>query len=172
MSTQLEHSEMVKQLAKPGEQIVDQMSDANLYMLLIAAEQLVSVGNYLDRLKKQAFYNKDSGIAYVGKAHELPTYILTPDRAERLHMAIGVAGEAAELLECTLKELTENSFDVDNAIEELGDLEFYLNGYRRSIFVSRTFTLAHNLNKLSTGKKARYPNGYSDAAAQERADKA
>jgi NTP pyrophosphatase (non-canonical NTP hydrolase) len=50
-----------------------------------------------------------------------------------LHMALGFVGEVAELQEpfedyCDLKPL-----DVENVVEELGDMEFYLEGLRQGI---------------------------------------
>ena len=47
---------------------------------------------------------------------------MTPERAHLLHMAMGISGEVAELL------LAVESEDTENAIEELGDIEFYLVG--------------------------------------------
>jgi len=61
---------------------------------------------------------------------------LTPEDCHILHMAVGVAGEGGELLECFLNAgLYSGStgvflerFDRENCTEELGDLEFYLEG--------------------------------------------
>lgn len=47
---------------------------------------------------------------------------LTPEKCHLLHMAIGISGEAAELLEAHVEE------DAENVEEELGDLLFYLTG--------------------------------------------
>lgn len=46
---------------------------------------------------------------------------LTPEKCHLLHMAVGISGEASELLGA-------NVDDMDNIIEELGDIEFYLEG--------------------------------------------
>jgi hypothetical protein len=54
-------------------------------------------------------------------------------------------------------------------VEELGDLEFYMEGLRQATGITREETLAANIAKL--GK--RYQNHlYSDGQAQSRADKA
>jgi hypothetical protein len=57
-------------------------------------------------------------------------------------------------------------------IEELGDLEFYMEGLRQGFGITREEVLTTNIYKLALGPKARYKGGkYSDKAAQDRADK-
>ena len=52
---------------------------------------------------------------------------LTPEKADLLHMAAGISGEAGELLDCIKKHVIYNKpLDRENAIEELGDIEAYL----------------------------------------------
>lgn len=98
---------------------------------------------------------------------------LTPEMAHNLHMAVGVAGEAGELLDAIKKAAIYcKAADVENIIEELGDLEFYMEGIRQGFGITREQTLEANIYKLATGPKARYKGGkYSNQAAQERADK-
>lgn len=84
------------------------------------------------------------------------------------HMAVGVSGEAGELLDAIKKYWVYNKpLDRTNVIEELGDLEFYLAGMRLLLGVTRDQVLEANYEKL----KVRYADGYSDEAAQQRADK-
>ena len=94
---------------------------------------------------------------------------LSPEKADLLHMAVGVAGEAGELLDAVKKATIYNKpLDRENMIEELGDLEFYMSRVRQLIGVSRDEILEHNYAKLSK----RYAKGqYSNEQAQERADK-
>lgn len=94
---------------------------------------------------------------------------LTPERAELWHAGTLCATEACELLDAIKKYVVYNKpLDLDNVLEELGDLEFSLEMIRQNLRLSRDFILAGNMNKL--GK--RYGEGtYSDKAAQERADK-
>lgn len=98
---------------------------------------------------------------------------LDPRKADLWHMATGVSGEAGELLDCVKKNVAyDKPLDLENLTEELGDLEFYLQGLRSITGISREDCLKHNLQKLLTGKNARYAEGiYSDAQAQTRADK-
>jgi NTP pyrophosphatase (non-canonical NTP hydrolase) len=95
---------------------------------------------------------------------------LTSSSANLLHMAVGVSGEAGELLDAIKKHVIYGKpLDVANVIEELGDLEFYMEGLRAELGIFREETLAANKMKL-LGK--RYASGtYSDDQAINRADK-
>lgn len=98
---------------------------------------------------------------------------LTPKKMNLLHMAVGIAGEGGELLDGIKKHVVYNKpFDRENLVEELGDLEFYMEGAREEAGITREETLLYNANKLSKGENARYKEGYSDQAAQDRSDKA
>lgn len=89
-------------------------------------------------------------------------------RMHLLHMAVGVCGEAGELLDAVKKASIYNKeLDRKNVVEELGDLEFYMEGLRSGLGITRHETLQGNVEKL--GK--RYGQVYSDQAAQARADK-
>ena len=94
---------------------------------------------------------------------------ITPEEAHLLHMAIGVSGEAGEILDNIKKHVIyKKPFDRTNMVEELGDIEFYLEGIRQGAGITREECITHNIAKLST----RYHKGsYSDTQAHERADK-
>ena len=99
---------------------------------------------------------------------------LSPSKCNILHMTIGISGESGELLDAIKKHIMyDKPLDRDNVIEELGDLEFYMEGLRQELAISREQTLAANVHKLLTSDKARYKMGkYTDQQAQDRADKA
>lgn len=93
---------------------------------------------------------------------------LTPEQANLIHLAMGISGEAGELLDAIKKHVIYNKpLDRDNVVEELGDLEFYMAGLRNSINASRAEVIHGNQTKL----EKRYPSKYSDKDAQERKDK-
>jgi hypothetical protein len=98
---------------------------------------------------------------------------LTPEKVNLWHMATLIAGEAGELLDAVKKHVVYNKeLDVPNVIEEMGDLEFGLEGARQALQLARNTILKANEVKLLTGKKARYKEGtYTDKQAQDRADK-
>ena len=75
---------------------------------------------------------------------------LTPTDCHLIHMAIGLSGEAGELLDAIKKPtIYRKPLDPDNVIEELGDLEFYMEGLRQALGITRQQTLEHNIAKLS-----------------------
>lgn len=94
---------------------------------------------------------------------------ITSFDAGALHMAIGISGEAGELLDAIKKgAIYRKEYDRKNIIEELGDIEFYLEGIRQHFDIPRELTLDGNIEKLSV----RYATGkFSNQQAQERADK-
>lgn len=94
---------------------------------------------------------------------------MTGPEAHNLHMVVGIAGEAGELLDAIKKNVIyRKPLDLENVIEELGDIEFYLEGLRQSVGVTREETIQANIKKLGV----RYEGfKYSNEAAQARADK-
>ncbi len=94
---------------------------------------------------------------------------ISPLQAHLLHMAVGVSGESGELLDAVKKHVVyQKPLDRANVLEELGDLEFYMEGLRSAVGITRQETLDANMKKL--GK--RYEGfKYSNEAAQTRADK-
>lgn len=93
---------------------------------------------------------------------------LSSGEVDLWHGATGVVGEAGELIDAVKKHVVYNQqIDIANIIEELGDIEFYLEMIRQNLGITRKETLLHNMEKLNK----RYTEGYTDLAAQERADK-
>lgn len=94
---------------------------------------------------------------------------LTPEMAHAWHMATGIAGEAGEALDAVKKyAIYCKPIDRENVVEELGDLEFYMEGLRQGLNITRQETLDHNIAKLSVRYSSKQ---YSDTQAQARADK-
>lgn len=94
--------------------------------------------------------------------------IMTIDQSHLVHMALGIASEAGELVDAVKEHAIYNtSLDIKNIIEELGDLEWYMEGMRARLGLTREEILCYNIDKLNR----RYPNLYSDKDAQQRADK-
>lgn len=95
---------------------------------------------------------------------------LTPEKAHLWHMGTGVSGESGELVDAIKKAaIYAKPLDRENVIEELGDLEFYMEGVRQGLGITREETLEYNMKKL--GK--RYSSGtYQNQHAIDRVDKA
>ena len=86
-----------------------------------------------------------------------------------IHMILGVSGEAGELLDAIKKSVIyRKQLNRENVIEELGDIEFYLEGLRQELGIVRQECIDANIAKLLK----RYKNlSYSDNSAIIRADK-
>lgn len=94
---------------------------------------------------------------------------LTPLQASILHMAVGVSGEAGELLDAVKKHAVyQKQLDFDNVREEAGDILFYLTGLLNELGLTINECMEANVEKLSK----RYPEKrYTNEAAIARADK-
>jgi len=62
---------------------------------------------------------------------------LTAEEADLWHGATGVAGETTEVLEAITQMFITGSLDVQNMVEELGDIEFYMEAVRQNIGTAR-----------------------------------
>lgn len=119
-------------------------------------------------MNNQNFTHADM-VRGLAKPGEVIAAELSAHNAHLLHMAIGICGEAGELIDAIKKSAIYNKpLDLVNVVEELGDLEFYMEGLRQGLLIDRDTTLQANIDKL--GKRYKGFN-YSDSAAQARADK-
>ena len=85
-----------------------------------------------------------------------------------MHAALGLSGEAGEFSDCAKKYLGYGQeLDCENAVEELGDLLWYVALGCESLGVSMADVAQQNIDKL----KKRYPEKYTDFHAEERLDK-
>lgn len=160
------YANMVKGLAKPGEEIAAKLRDpASAAHAAESVYDIMTEGRSLDCMKKAVVYGKGSLPVGLGFFPDFTK--LTGEQAHMLHMAIGIAGEACELLEAVCASIAGNR-DRVNEVEELGDLEFYLEGYRQATDISRDEVLKANFEKLAKRYKG---HKYTDEQAIERADK-
>jgi len=94
---------------------------------------------------------------------------LHDQKLDLLHGAVGISGEAGELLDAVKKHWVYNKpLDVTNVIEELGDLRFYMQATMNVLGISEQQVVQENANKLCVRYKQLR---YSDEAAQRREDK-
>lgn len=67
---------------------------------------------------------------------------LSSGGADLWHAATGVAGETGEIIEAVLLHIdSADAIDRDNMVEELGDMEFYLEQTRQNLRIDRNETL-------------------------------
>lgn len=85
-----------------------------------------------------------------------------------LHAAVGLAGEAGEVLEMIKKSwVYDKPLDFSKVEEEMGDVLHYFTMLCILTNLDWTTVIENNMAKLAK----RYPNGYSNSAAIARADK-
>lgn len=89
--------------------------------------------------------------------------------AELAHIALGLAGEAGEIVDAIKKNVVyHKDLDIGNLLEELGDLRYYMQALMNMYGWSMDLVEGTNMRKLN----ARYPQGsYSNQQAIDRADK-
>lgn len=171
------HPDMVTQLAKPGAAIREKLDMAKFISLMRISASMVTSGDQLDRVKKLTVYNKAEADVAFPEAYTLPSVQglglalqgMTDEKAHLLHMAVGFAGEATEMLRAVLDHVLGADLDLDNVVEEGGDAAFYLQGILNQVDIGMNTVLRHNKFKLLGG---RYASGkYSDEQAIARADK-
>ena len=121
-----------------------------------------------DLLKSRSFAQLAADLAKPGGQIALDL-AQNPAACHLLHMAVGVSGEAGELLDAVKKAVIyQKPLDRENVVEELGDLRFYMAGLMNALDITEAELVEATNKKL--GK--RYASGsYSNSQAQERADK-
>jgi NTP pyrophosphatase (non-canonical NTP hydrolase) len=93
---------------------------------------------------------------------------LDPFTYDMLHAALGISGEAGELLDAVKKSfIYRKVLDRENCKEELGDILWYIALACRTLGTTFEELMEQNIAKLSK----RYPDKYSDIHAIARADK-
>ena len=85
---------------------------------------------------------------------------LGSEKMNLAHMAMGISGEAGEVLDIVKKHFAYNKpLDTAHLLEEIGDCVFYISGLIAMIDASWDEVLQVNVAKL----EARYPAGKFDA---------
>lgn len=157
---------MVRNLAKPGEKILETLTDERLNTVMTALGFIVGATDELDAIKKVCIYNKENLAVNLHIDGPYSAADVTVEKAHLLHMTIGVIGEAGELADAIAQHVSGVELDVENVREEVGDLLFYLQGIIGHLGISLEEVMLANKAKL-LGK--RYASGgYTDAAAQAR----
>lgn len=83
------------------------------------------------------------------------------------HGALGLAGEAGEVVDMVKKAVMFNKpVDETKLTEEMGDVIYYMAVICRAVGTDFEKIMAQNIKKL----EARFPNGFSEAAALARKD--
>jgi NTP pyrophosphatase (non-canonical NTP hydrolase) len=83
---------------------------------------------------------------------------MTPEEQELSNIAMGVGGEAGEIVDLLKKVIHHgHSMDIDHLTKELGDLKYYLTRLMMFFGISEEKVMIENVLKL----RARYPEGFN-----------
>lgn len=119
--------------------------------------QEINAKKYIELSERTCKYIPEDGI------------IIQPEMYNLLHAALGMSGEAGELVDIVKKSFIYNKpLDKNHAKEEIGDCLWYIALACRTLGVSFDELMYDNISKLSR----RYPDRYTDEHAVARADKA
>jgi NTP pyrophosphatase (non-canonical NTP hydrolase) len=123
----------------------------------------------LDQLAIKIDSDHRDMVAKLAKSGALVLADLDPVRVNLWHAWTGIVTEVGELGDAIKAMVIYNrQLDMENVVEELGDIEFHLQQFRQQLCIRRGETLTANMQKLAK----RYPNWqYSDDNANTRADK-
>lgn len=90
------------------------------------------------------------------------------EKANIAHAAMGIGSEAGEIMTTVKRHFAYNQpLDRVNIKEELGDLLYFMQMLMNATDMTLEQVMMENMAKL----EKRYPQGYSDQAAKDRADK-
>lgn len=156
--------------------------------LLLLLQAGVEMANIVDQVKKTMIYDKPFDTdAFRNSCSQLSEdldkmsnqahRIATPEDTESLlfepnlrlvHGAIGMYGEAGELLEAMAKHLETGELDLTNVAEETGDSDWYKNLIHSETGITEEQSRAAVINKLTNKLTGRYKDGFSNEAALDR----
>lgn len=102
------------------------------------------------------------------QAQALRTAKEMDDGGNLMHAALGLADEVGEFCKAVKASFVyDKPFDTENAVEELGDILFYISLACHALKIPMDLPAVKNIEKLYK----RYPDKYSNEAALARADK-
>lgn len=167
----LPYSEFVQSRCKSGEDIKASLNDIDMNELLGSIHLAVIQADVIDQDKKVCIYRKkrtEPKLLDIGLDISIDASAMTGEQCDMVHMAALLVGEAGEYADAVLKHVVFGEpQDTENMIEELGDILFGVQKECNRLGITMEEVIKRNQDKL----EKRYPSGYSDKAAQERADK-
>jgi NTP pyrophosphatase (non-canonical NTP hydrolase) len=120
----------------------------------IVCDELAKARDALDAISQS---QADAYDEFVQSRKSQASVLPTQEATDALHGSIGIITEGGELLDAMKKHLYYGrDFDRVNAIEELGDIEFYASVLRHSLGVTRDEVLRINVAKLERRYKERF----------------
>ena len=166
------HKEMVMALKADGQTVANNFTMYRGAILVNVIEALKQLSDSLDEIKKHVVYNNPRlPEPELGKEGN-DTYPITAKQGDILHYALGMLGETLEqaypLMEYAIVRRGLGDIDMENALEERGDMEWYLKLGDSLLGFTNEQIIEHNTAKLSL----RFPNmTFSKEHAEQRLDK-
>lgn len=195
MNIEQEHKDMVTTLAKSGDLILAGLTGNTAHILHMAIgiageageildcithpvdqenllEEFGDLEFYMEGLRQGYGLSREDTIIIDAEPHRFEEGIFS--HCQFLARSISIA--ASELLDQVKKQVIYNKdVDLNKIKQHLWELEYHMDGLRQGFCIDREKTLHHNVLKLLKGRKGAAPRygdaGYSDDAANERADK-
>lgn len=148
----------------------------------------VEMANIIDQVKKTMIYDKPfdadafrnscselterlhlmSSIAHRIAIPEDTVSALYEPNLRLVHGAIGMYGEAGELLEAMSKQLLSGQLDLVNVAEETADSDWYKNLIHSETGITEEQSRAAVISKLTNKLTGRYKDGFTNEAALDR----
>ena len=138
---------------------------------------MTGLGHPMDQFKRMIFYKKGVdpvwinnlvvGVAVDAIANSRAkgnARTITAEQYRLLHAAVGVASEAAELMQAVIDHVCGGPIDKANLLEEGGDLCWYIAEMLNATGQTFSTMLQANIEKLA----ARYPDGFTQWSALNR----
>ncbi|AHI61228.1 nucleotide pyrophosphohydrolase [Vibrio phage SHOU24] len=160
------YPELAMRTNKPGAEM--EMPKKLWQALNTAYPQIMDACFKADRLKSSLVYGaKLRDFNY--SAFPAPQRKLKPSELELLHAILGIISEGGELLQMYMDRLNSgHPIDRTNAVEEIGDLEWFMQLARKSVICTQEETMMINIKKLAE----RFPDGFSEEMALVRNEEA
>ena len=158
---------------------IDKVTLSDPELFAYALKTFIASGNILDCFKKNVFYGKDTQNEMYKWTRAIQYYQYQIQRIDSeptidprvFHALIGIATEAAELMEALDKTLSDNEdMDYVNVLEEFGDINWYeaigVDAISSHLDGGRDFesVLTVNIDKL----KKRFPEKFTNEEAINR----
>jgi len=146
------------------------ISEEKERVLKSTIDDLLKIGNNLDKLKKSIFYGTNVDFSEFPKIEKSTFKVENSQDEQLLHFIIGHVTESIELLEIIDKVYFKNEkLDEANLQEELGDSMWYTAGMIRNKNYNLYDILKKNIKKLNDKQQGRYKNGsFSQNEAENR----
>lgn len=151
---------------KPGKEL---KLDKELWQSLCTGIPMIMEGCMkADRFKASLVYGAKNR-EYAHAAFPAPKFKILPNELEMLHAILGIISEGGELLQMFFDRKSAGlAIDRTNAVEEGGDLYWFLQLLAKSQHSTMEEMMQMNIKKLAT----RFPDGYSDELGLVRDQKA